>query len=178
MNIIAVLGSCRKDSVSKKIAEAFIAAAEKAGHEVTVFDAESMNLKGCTGCKSCRKNGTLCIIQDDMQKYYKALETADVLFLTSPNYYGSICGPMVTFMNRHYCLKDDEGQSKLKKNIRMFAVFAQGAPENFPRYTDTYNWYLNVFEKLGFQKEAVINAGGNSDVAALCSRAEALAQAL
>ncbi len=178
MKITAVLGSSRAGSVSKKIAQAFLQAAEDAGHEVTVFDAEAMRLKGCTGCKSCRQNGTLCVIQDDMQKYYRSLETADVLLLSAPNYYGNICGPMITFMNRHYCLKDQEGRSKIKEGIRLFAVFAQGAPENYPKYKDTYNWYLNVFEKLGFQKEAVINAGGNSDVASLCRQAQALANSL
>lgn len=178
MKIVAVLGSSRAGSVSKKIAEAFLDAAENAGHETEVFDGEAMEIKGCTGCKSCRKNGTLCVIQDDMQKYYKALKDADVLLLTAPNYYGGICGPMITFMNRHYCLKDGDGNSKVKKAIRLYAVFAQGAPENLAAYMETYDKYLRVFEGLGLKKQAVIDAGGNSDINALCQKAEKLAKAL
>lgn len=71
--LVVVLGSARRDSVSEKAAMEFIKGAEEAGYKSVIFRANDMNIKGCTGCGSCRRNGTDCVIQDDMQKYYGEL---------------------------------------------------------------------------------------------------------
>ncbi|MDR1955141.1 MAG: flavodoxin family protein [Candidatus Methanoplasma sp.] len=42
-----------------------------------------MDIKHCTGCGDCSKNGE-CIISDDMEKIYKAFRESDLLVLATP----------------------------------------------------------------------------------------------
>jgi multimeric flavodoxin WrbA len=161
--LVAVLGSSRENSVSLKAAEAFIKGAEEAGYETVIFNVNDMNLKGCMGCGSCRKNGTDCVIEDDMQKYYKELHSCSALLVTSPNYYANVAGPMITFMNRHYCMNNPDKTSRLQPGIKLAGIFAQGAPENYPNYPDTYNWYMGTFTGKGMEKVCQIIIGGDSN---------------
>ncbi len=150
--LIAVLGSSRPGSISMKAAEAFIKGAEEAGYSTVVFNVNDMNLKGCTGCKSCRSNGVDCVINDDMRNYLNELHSADALLITSPNYYAQIAGPMITFMNRHYCLSNPDKTSRIKN-------------------TPVYDWYTGTFISKGMNLYFKRVIGGDSDLDAVCLEA-------
>ena len=161
--LVAVLGSSRENSVSSAAAKQFIKGAEDAGYEAEIFYANDMEIKGCTGCGSCRKNGTDCVIEDDMQKYYKALHVCSALLVTSPNYYANIAGPMITFMNRHYCMNNPDKSSRLQPGIKVAGIFAQGAPESYEKYPEKYDWYLSTFTSKGMELAGKLIIGGDSD---------------
>ena len=163
MKLIAVLGSARQDSVSGKVAQRIIDGASEQGVETVIYHVNDMELKGCRGCGACRKNGTDCVIQDDMQQYYKDLHTCDVLLVASPNYYSQITGPMITFLNRHYCMSGADSQSRLEPGKKVIGVFSQGAPEEMKRYDSAYDWYLSCFQRH-MELAGKIVAGGNSDL--------------
>ena len=169
--LIAVLGSSRPGSISMKAAEAFIKGAEEAGYSTVVFNGNDMNLKGCTGCKSCRSNGVDCVINDDMRNYLNELHSADALLITSPNYYAQIAGPMITFMNRHYCLSNPDKTSRIKNGIKLSAIFSQGAPKDYPKYTPVYDWYTGTFISKGMNLYFKRVIGGDSDLDAVCLEA-------
>lgn len=178
MKILVVLGSVREGSVSKKVAQSLIDGAKSKGAEVVVYDAYNMNVKGCMGCGSCRKNGTDCVIQDDMQAYYKDLHTCEALVLTAPNYYSQVAGHMITFMNRHYCMNNADRTSRLKQGIKLVGIFSQGAPQDYPKYLPNYEWYLNTFISKGMDLIANINVGGNSDLNQVCQKAYHIGETL
>ncbi|MDD7389063.1 MAG: flavodoxin family protein [Lachnospiraceae bacterium] len=163
MKLVAVLGSSRPDAVSTKIAECVMKSAEEAGCEVVVFHANDMNMKGCRGCNACRKNGTDCVMKDDMQQYFRELHTCDALLLTAPNYCSQVAGPMITFMNRHYCMSKPDHTSRLEPGKKLIGIFSQGAPEGIDRYEANYDWYLSIFERH-MELTGKIVAGGNSDL--------------
>ncbi len=164
MKVTVVLGSDRNDSVSLKLAEKLIDGIKKNGNEVAVYNVNKMNLKGCQGCGACRKANRDCIIQDDMQSYYKDLRESAALVITNPNYYSQICGQMITFMNRHYCLMDSQRNIRIPKGIKLVGIFAQGAPENYSKYLPNYEWYLGTFTSKGMELAGKIIAGGDSDL--------------
>lgn len=163
MKLISVLGSSRENSVSKKVANKVIEGAKAKGYEVVIYNENDMNVKGCTGCGCCRKNGTDCVIQDDMQKYYKDLHTCDALLITAPNYYSQVAGNMITFMNRHYCMNNADKTSRLKKGIKLIGIFAQGAPTDYPKYIPNYDWYLDTFTSKGMDLVCNMIIGGDMD---------------
>lgn len=169
--LVAVLGSSRPDSVSMKAAMEFIRGAKEVGYEAVIFKANEMDIKGCVGCGSCRKNGTDCVIQDDMQKYYKELHDCDALLLTAPNYYSQVAGPMITFMNRHYCMSNPDKTARLKKDIKLASIYSQGAPESFPRYPAVYDWYNGTFTSKGMTLHYNQIIGGDSDMEKVCQNA-------
>lgn len=169
--LIVVLGSSRPGSISMKAAESFIKGAEEAGFNIVLFKANDMNLNGCTGCKSCRSNGTDCVINDDMRNYLSELHTSDALLITAPNYYSQIAGPMITFMNRHYCLSNPDKSNRLKNVIKLSAIFSQGAAENYPKYIPVYDWYTGTFVSKGMELHYKQVIGGDSDMDKVCIEA-------
>lgn len=164
MKITVVLGSDRENSVSSKLADKLIEGAKKNGNEVVVYNVNQMNLKGCRGCGACRKMNSDCVIDDDMKKYFKDLRESGALVVTSPNFYSQVCGQMITFMNRHYCLMDAQRNVRIPKGIKLVGIFAQGAPENYPKYVPHYEWYLNTFTGKDMELVDKIIAGGDSDL--------------
>lgn len=164
MKITMVLGSPRQDSISTKMAMKFAEGAQENGHEVVTYNINEMDVMGCQACGLCRKYDQDCVLEDDLADYFVDMWESDVLVITSPNYYSHPVGPMITFMNRHYCLMDKEKQPRIKDTKKLYAFFAQGAPEGFERYKPNYEWYTGVFEKFNFNLEKMLICGGNSDV--------------
>lgn len=165
MKLIAVLGSNRPHSVSTQLAERVMEGAKDAGCEVIVYNINELNVKGCEGCGVCRKKGVDCIVKDDLQDYFKELHTCDALLVTSPNYCSQVTGPMITFMNRHYCLSNADRTSRLASGKKLIGIFAQGAPEEMDRYQQNYDWYLRNFQRH-MELIGKIVVGGNSDLSA------------
>lgn len=179
MKLLAVLGSKRDGSLSKRAAYKVIAGAKESGYDETViFNINEMQISGCTGCGSCRKNDTDCIIHDKFQDYLSELKTCDALLITSPNYYSQIAGPMITFMNRHYCLTRKDRSQRLKPGIKLIGIFAQGAPEDYPKYIPTYEWYMKTFESKGMENCGMLVIGGDSDIAEKLDDAYKMGKAL
>ena len=68
MKILVIQGSPHKEGSSNILAEQFRAGAEKAGHEVSVFDAAHAKIAPCIACEYCHtRGGGVCCQQDDME---------------------------------------------------------------------------------------------------------------
>ena len=176
--LVVVSGSSRPESVSMKAAKEFIRGAEKAGYETVIFHINDMNAKGCVGCGSCRRNGTDCVISDDMQKYYREIHSCDALLVTAPNYYSQVAGPMITFMNRHYCLSNPDKTSRLENHIKFSSIFSQGAPADYPKYPAVYDWYNSTFVAKGMELHYTQIIGGDSNIEEVCQKAYAAGKSL
>ena len=144
MKIVAVLGSPRKQSASSKIVKAILKGAEENGHESIIYEASKININGCQACGVCRNNAVDCIQNDDLKSYWSDLHEADVLIVSSPNYHANVCGPMVSFLNRHYCLRTADKTLRLKPGKRIIGVFSQGNTDVYG-YESTYKWFLSRF---------------------------------
>ena len=173
--LVVVLGSPRPASVSTMLAEEAIKGAKAAGYDVVVYNAWEMNIKGCQGCGACRANGIDCVIDDDMKAYFKDLHSCDALLVTAPNYYSTVAGHVITYMNRHYCLTNPDRSQRLPEGIKFAAIFTQGAPENaVPAYKANYDWFTGTFTSKGMECVGTIVAGGGSDMEAKKKEAYAL----
>ena len=90
--IVVVKGSSRKGGNSNSMADAFIAAAKDAGHDVVECNAANMNLNGCHGCMTCYKTGKACSFDDDFNTIADDLLAADGWVFSFPVYWYSIPG--------------------------------------------------------------------------------------
>ncbi len=178
MKITMVLGSPRAESISTKMAMAFAKGAQENGHEVISYNINEMDVMGCQGCGLCRKYDTDCVVEDDLADYFASLWESDALVITAPNYYSHVAGPMITFMNRHYCLFDKDKQPRFDTAKKLYAFFAQGAPEGFERYMPNYDWYIGTFTQKKMDLEKMLICGGNSDVEAFVQEAYEAGKAL
>lgn len=171
MKITMVLGSPRAESISTKMAMAFAEGVQENGHEVIIYNINEMEVMGCQGCGLCRKYEKDCVIEDDLSDYFNDLWESDVLVITSPNYYAHPAGPMITFMNRHYCLFDKEKHPRFQETKKLYAFFAQGAPEGYEKYMPNYEWYISKFTQNNMDLEKMLICGGNSDASAFMEEA-------
>jgi len=145
MNIVAVLGSPRKESQCNRLALEVARGAESKGYASAVYRINDMDVRGCQACRACKENGVDCIVKDDLQPYWAKLHEADALVVSAPNYASYVCGPMMTYMNRHYCLIDNAWKPRIHPGIKLVGVFSQGR-ENLQEYLPVYKRYLADFE--------------------------------
>ncbi len=150
MKIVAVLGSPREQSASSAIVNEILNSAAKNGHVFVVYEPSKMNVKGCRACGECKKHGVDCVQNDDLAEYWKNLHEADVLIVSSPNYHANICGPMISFLNRHYCLRTADRTLRLKSGVKLIGVFSQGNTD-IHGYDNAYNWFLSRFTAYGME---------------------------
>lgn len=144
MKVLAVIGSPHKNGPSSTITNEILNGAKAAGHEIKVYNINEMDIKGCQACGYCKENRDDCRLDDDLKPYWKDLSECDVLILSSPNYCSNVTGPMITFMNRHYCLMMPDGH-RVKKHKKLIGVFSQGW-DNQDGYIEKYKNYLHDFE--------------------------------
>lgn len=164
MKVVAVLGSPRQGSKSTLLAEQIMAGAKEAGHEVVVYRINEMKVMGCQACRCCKENGVDCILEDDLKPYWKDLHECGALILAAPNYCSQVCGPMITFMNRHYCIMGLQGTTLEPGKIKLIGVFAQGRPADDRAADAAFDWYLGDFlaRKMVLTEKFVI--GRDSDL--------------
>jgi multimeric flavodoxin WrbA len=159
MNVVAVMGSPLKDGNVAKLTREVIRGAQDAGHQVKQYSIYDMHVSGCRGCRICKENGIDCILDDDLKPYWTDLHNAGALIVGAPNYCSTVCGPMITFMNRHYCILDLKSKSRLRPGIKLIGVFSQGNPEK-DAYYSAYDWYLKDFENRDMVRHGmIVNTG-------------------
>lgn len=155
MNVIAVMGSPFQEGNVASLVHEVTRGARDAGHTVKEYDINEMNVRGCQGCRDCKNNNIDCILEDDLKPYWEELHNAGALIVGAPNYASNICGPMITFMNRHYCLIDLQGKSRLHYGVKLVGVFSQGR-DNKDEYLKQYDWYLKDFENRDMIRQDVL----------------------
>lgn len=100
--IVVITGSPRKGGNSLAMTDAFIAAAQAAGHTVERFDAAFMKIGGCHACETCFKTGKACSFDDDFNIIAASILTADAVVFTMPVYWYSIPSQIKGVIDRIY----------------------------------------------------------------------------
>ncbi|MDR2515441.1 MAG: flavodoxin family protein [Christensenellaceae bacterium] len=155
MKVLAVLGSPHESGPSSILAREVLRGAQKKGHEVKIYEVNKMNLRGCQGCGVCKRGSVDCVVEDDLQAYWKELHECGALIVSAPNYSSQVCGPMITYMNRHYCLLDQDWKLRLHPGVKLVGVFAQGQADK-EKYRAYYDWYLADFQNRAMDLQGVL----------------------
>lgn len=163
--VVAVIGSPRNDGMSTRVVEKIIEGAKEAKHEVVVYRINDMNVRGCQNCRYCKENSVDCILNDDLKPYWKDLHECDALIVSACNYASHVCGPMITYMDRHYCILDKNFETRLEPGkIKLVGVFAQGGPVESGSFADrNYDWFLGDFQarKMVLTEKIVVGRGSD-----------------
>ena len=93
--IVILNGSPRRNGNTSSLVKSFTEGAESAGHTVTEFFLQDMNIRGCRGCFGGHSSqDSPCVQKDDMDKIYPAVKESDVVVLASPLYYWNMSGQL------------------------------------------------------------------------------------
>jgi multimeric flavodoxin WrbA len=100
MKTIAFLGSPRKEGNTELLLkEAIRGVNVTSGGDVAVFDLNLMNIKPCQDCGGCEKTGE-CVLDDDMNRIYPEIRTADRIILASPIFFFGLSAQSKTMIDR------------------------------------------------------------------------------
>ena len=145
MKVVSVLGSPRPNGGSSTLARRVLDGARAAGHEVVVYEINKMNVRGCQACRTCKENLVDCVLEDDLKPYREDLHACGALVVSGVNYCSMVNGPMITYLNRHYCLIGGDGKVRVHPGIKLVGVFSQGNPDP-ERIGQVYDWFLRDFQ--------------------------------
>ena len=98
--VLILSGSPRKRGNSDNLCDEFAKGAMKNGHEVEKIRVAEKKISPCIGCYYCAKHGGRCAFNDDMADILQKIIDCDVLVLSSPVYFYSICAQLKTVIDR------------------------------------------------------------------------------
>ena len=143
LKVLAVSGSPRAVSNTDKIIHAVLKGAEDAGNITEYIKLNDFQVTPCQACDHCReKAGNWCKLEDDGKKILDMTIDCDVLVFGSPIYMGGISAQAKAYIDRWYSFKDVNRITKLDRDRRVIAIYAQGAKEG------TYYRLFETIERL------------------------------
>ena len=152
MNIIGIIASQRKAGNTAFIVNKILEGAKEQGDETKSFSFGDLDIKPCRGCWACHKGDQGCVINDDMQKIYDAIEHADAIVLGLPIYMGQMSAQGKIFTDRLFARFSPRFSPFFKENTakqKLILSFNQGNPDAglFKSYID---YTKHMFEVLEF----------------------------
>lgn len=161
MKIVSIQGSPRLNSNSAALAKHFCTAAKQYGSDIESVALNQLHYQGCQGCLACKTGQERCVLNDDLAGVLQQVETADVLVLSSPVYWGDLSSQMKGFIDRMYSfLRPDymtaPAKSRLLPGKKLFLMLAQEDSEE--HHADIFTRYAFFFDWLGFSKSYLLRA--------------------
>ncbi|MDR1196338.1 MAG: flavodoxin family protein [Endomicrobium sp.] len=159
MKIIGFIASPRKEGNTAWIINKILEGAREQGAETQSWNFSDIKINPCSGCLCCHNSAQNrgCVVNDDMQKLYGAIEHADALVLGSPVYMGQMSAQAKIFTDRLFAQISPRFSPHFKeKNVKkkLLIVFTQGNPDSgmFQAYFD---YTKNMFQLLEFDVKGV-----------------------
>jgi multimeric flavodoxin WrbA len=171
MKVIGYTASPRKEGNTAWVVNALLEGAKEQGQETQSWYSGDLDIKPCRSCYGCRKGDKGCVINDDMQKLYAALESADALVLGTPIYMGQMSAQAKTFTDRLFAAKQfqprfsphfKEAEAVKKKLV---LVFTQGNPDA-SLFQEYFDYTKKMFQMLNFEIIDVIVIEGTREESA------------
>jgi len=99
LRVVTFLGSPRREGNTELLLRECMRAVEEEGHTVTLFRPSNMKISPCLNCGACEETG-LCIINDDMEKVYRAIREGDRFILASPIFFFGLTAQVKALIDR------------------------------------------------------------------------------
>ncbi len=99
MNVIAFLGSPRREGNTETLLKKAIEGIESLGLNVNLFRLNEMDIMPCQNCGGCEETG-FCIYNDDMNQIYEAIRIANRIILASPIFFFGLSAQTKAMIDR------------------------------------------------------------------------------
>jgi multimeric flavodoxin WrbA len=168
MKVMGFVASPRKQGNTAWVVNKILEGSQEQGAETQSWYFNDLDIKPCQSCYGCQQGDLRCVINDDMQKLYDAIEQADALVLGSPTYMGQMSAQAKIFTDRLFAEYHPRFSPHFKQRNavkKMVLVFSQGNPDPglFQSY---YDYTKNMFQLLGFDLREVYVVAGTRKVPA------------
>lgn len=99
--VLIISSSPRKGGNSDTLCDKFMEGAQDAGNSVEKIFLKDKDIHYCSGCGFCNSNDyTACSQKDDMEEIIPKMISADVIVLSTPVYFYTMCGQLKTLIDR------------------------------------------------------------------------------
>lgn len=166
MKVIGFIASPRKKGNTAWIVNKILEGAKERGAATQAWYCSDLDINPCRSCYGCKQGELRCIVNDDMQKLYDALEHADALVLGSPTYMGQMSAQAKIFTDRLFAEYHPRFSPQFKERAskKMVLLFNQGNPDPglFQSY---YEYTKNMFQLLEFDVRLHVVVGMRNEPA-------------
>lgn len=159
MDIIALMGSPRKNSNTDILLDEMIKGAKEAGHNVTKYCVGDLNVSACKACGSCTM-GKDCILDDDALKITHEIVEAEGLIVSTPIYFGQMTGELKILIDRIFGITNNPF---INMSGKVKLIFTHLGPEGY------YDSYIDLMKIQPFQMNMHYKVEGVLDVGNLGS---------
>lgn len=167
--IVILNGSPRRTGNTSALVKAFTEGAESAGHTVTEFFLDKMDIHGCKGCFGGHSSRECpCVQKDDMAQIYPAVKECDVIVMATPLYYWNMSGQIRTAIDRLFALEEGDG-NLLRGHGRSCALLMAAEGHGFEEVT---LYFDHLMKYLHWNNLGHVLAGGNMNVGDIQGKAE------
>ena len=137
MRVLIINGSPRLNGNSTKLINEMVSIFNKENVEVDLYQIGNNAIRGCMACGYCYTHGQ-CVFKDDVNDLAKRFELADGLVVTSPVYYGSANGSVISLLDRLFF------SSHFDKRFKVGAAFAIARRAGTTATFDELNKYFTI----------------------------------
>lgn len=137
MKVLIINGSPRINGNSSKLIEEMKNIFVKEEIEIDVYQIGNKVIRGCMACGYCYQHGE-CVFKDDVNDLAKRFEEADGLIITSPVYYGSANGTLISLLDRLFY------STHFNKKFKVGAAFAIARRAGTTATFDELNKYFTL----------------------------------
>lgn len=139
MKALAINGGPRRGWNTDALLLEALRGAQEAGTETEMIRLYDLKYTGCRSCMACKRKGAVpcrCYWKDDLSPALEKVLQADVLFLGSPVYLGTVTAQTHAFLERlHYILfsYNDMTKSLFTGRVDSACFFTMNAPRDYYR---------------------------------------------
>lgn len=165
--ILVIQGGGRPNGSTAQLVESFARGAREAGHEVEIISLLHREVKGCLGCNACRY-GKPCVQKDAFGEIAPKVLAADCVVFASPLYFWTISARLKAFIERFYCLAQEDPDPPLGRYerypVKDCALLMTAADDLFWTFEQAVSYYrFAVVNYIGFRDRGMLLAGGCGD---------------
>jgi multimeric flavodoxin WrbA len=162
MKVVGFVGSPRKKGNTAALVKEVMRGAQDGGAETKIYYLNEMNIRGCQGCRACKKKPEgVCIQKDDMAFLYDEIRNSDAVVVGTPVYMFQMTGQTKLFVDRLYAFLNTDFTHKLGQGKKTLMVYAQGQTDA-GIFQSSFDVNKMVFSFLGFSVQDTIVAAGTA----------------
>ncbi|MCF7911472.1 MAG: flavodoxin family protein [Candidatus Cloacimonetes bacterium] len=151
MNILAVYGSPNKHGNTATVTDAILTGLCKKNQvdRVYLYDKVFHDCLACEEAKEFHKE-KYCQFDDDFtRELIPLINTADLIIISSPVWFGQITGTLKTFIDRWYTYIEDDFNIRILPGKKFITITSSAAPDDvFKSVSDYLNYWLTTFFKM------------------------------
>lgn len=145
INVLAIYGSHRRGQNSDMLVDKLLEGIGSEGVSVEKIYASTPEIKSCTACEGCYRLGR-CIIKDEMQQVYKAIDKADIVISSSPVYFYTVTSDMKKLIDRCQAVWASKYKSDNSIISRKYRVGYIACTAGEPEERSYFGCTVKVFE--------------------------------